>query len=247
MSRSDTRNPFIAGAPVLGPVLLARVQELNLDYLELLAAEHRAGGGHQLQLIPERLRATFAELSSSARNLLAAVPYTLYSLGFEDETFWLSVADAQGSRGARVEERYSSPEVGRLDAQFATLALLHAWHVTSTSRMAARVVYAMPDSVAARFVAMPLSQICRMAFEHPDLLMPRWPTNPGYWPDLLRFAQAHDRERLATAKLLGSQLIAAELEVTAARHRHRSAGIRFDSPRLRARQRQLELRRGGKK
>ncbi|HEX7116353.1 MAG TPA: hypothetical protein VF193_14610 [Steroidobacter sp.] len=247
MSRSERRNPFIAGAPVLGPVLLARVQELNLDYLELLAAEHRAGGSHQLEHVPERLRAAFAGLSSSARSLLAAVPYTLYSLGFEDETFWLSLADMQGLRGARIEERYGVPEGGRLDTQFATLALLHAWHVTSTSRMAARVVYAMPDSIAARFVAMPLSRIYRMAFEHPDLLMPRWPTNPGFWPDLLRFAQGHDRERLATAKLLGNQLIAAELEVAAARHRRKNIGIRFDSPRLRARRRQLELRRGGKK
>jgi hypothetical protein len=56
--------------------------------------------------------------------------------------------------------------------------------------------------------------------------MPRWPTNPGFWPDLARFAAAGDQQRLATAKLLGSQLIAAELQ-----------GSAVQSPRLRARYR----------
>jgi len=48
----------------------------------------------------------------------------------------------------------------------------------------------------------------------------------GFWPDLVRFAVADDQQRLATAKVLGSQLIAAELQ-----------GSAVQSPRLRARYR----------
>jgi hypothetical protein len=66
----------------------------------------------------------------------------------------------------------------------------------------------------------------RLSVHHASLLMPRWPTNPGFWPDLVRFAAAGDHHRLATAKILGSQLIAAELQASA-----------LHSPRLRARYR----------
>jgi hypothetical protein len=84
----------------------------------------------------------------------------------------------------------------------------------------------MPDAIAQRLTAAPPWYVRRLAVHHASLLMPRWPTNPGFWPDLVHFAAAGDQQRLATAKVLGSQLIAAELQ-----------GSALQSPRLRARQR----------
>ena len=84
-----------ATAPVLSAAVLARIHELNLDYIELLAAEHNAAsaGDGQLQHLPCKLPRAIAELSPTARASLAALPYTLYSLGFEDEKFWRSLAE----------------------------------------------------------------------------------------------------------------------------------------------------------
>ena len=228
MSRTLTEDLPGASAPVLSAAVLARIHELNLDYVELLAAEHNAAlADGQLQHLPCKLHAAIAELSSEARVALAALPYTLYSLGFEDEKLWRSLAEpAALATSLSMSERYAQPHSASLQASVCEVALLYAWHVATSSPLAARLIYAMPESVAQRLTAAPPWYVRRLAVHHASLLMPRWPTNPGFWPDLVRFAAAQDHHRLATAKILGSQLIAAELQ-----------GSTLQSPRLRARYR----------
>ncbi len=69
MSRNATEELPGASAPVLSAAVLARIHELNLDYVELLAAEHNAAatGGGQLQHLPCKLHAAIAELSHRLR------------------------------------------------------------------------------------------------------------------------------------------------------------------------------------
>jgi len=227
MSRNLTESLPGASAPVLSAAVLARICELNLDYLELLAAEQStsATSEGQLQYLPCKLHAAIADLAPPARAALAALPYTLYSLGFEDEKLWRSLAEpAALAASLSVTERYAQPRDASLQAALCEVALLYAWHVATSSPLAARLIYAMPETIAQRLTAAPPWYIRRLAVHHASLLMPRWPTNPGFWPDLIRFAAAADGQRLATAKVLGSQLIAAELQ-----------GSALQSPRLRAR------------
>lgn len=229
MSRTLTEDLLGASAPILSAAVLARVHEFNLDYIELLAAEHNAASANdgQLQHLPCKLHAAIAELSSAARMSLAALPYTLYSLGFEDEKLWRSLAEPAALASAlSTVERYAQPHSASLQASLCEVALTYAWHVATSSPLAARLIYAMPENVAQRLTAAPLWYVRRLAVHHAALLIPRWPTNPGFWPDLVRFAAAGDQHRLATAKILGSQLIAAELQASA-----------LQSPRLRARYR----------
>jgi hypothetical protein len=229
-------------APVLDAALLTRVQQLNLDYLELLVAEHAtAECAAQLQHLPPTQRAALASLPASALRLLAATPYTLYSLGVEDENFWASIsANSTEALPSAVVHRYARATDTTAQYAFCNLALMHAWHVAATNTMAARVVYAMPHATSQRLAATPLWQVSRIALSHTTLLMPRWPTNPAFWPDLIRLAAANDQRRLPTAKLLGLQLIAAELEVACPLSRPRFPSIA--SPRLRARKLQLDPR-----
>jgi hypothetical protein len=229
MPRNFTEELPGASAPVLSAAVLARIQELNHDYIELLAAEHNTAGARegQLQHLPCRLHAAIAELTPAARVSLAALPYTLYSLGFEDEKLWRSLAEpAALAVSLSMSERYGQPHSASLQASLCEVALLYAWHVATSSPLAARLIYAMPESVAQRLTAAPPWYVRRLAVHHASLLMPRWPTNPGFWPDLVRFAMLGDQQRLSTAKVLGSQLIAAELQ-----------GSALQSPRLRARYR----------
>jgi hypothetical protein len=229
-------------APVLDSALLRRIHRLNLDYLELLVAERASGEcGAQLQHLPPTQRAALTALSTSALSAMAETPYTLYSLGVEDENFWGSIcADAVEGIPSTVEHRYAPKSDTTTQFAFCNVALFHAWHVAATKPMAARVLYAMPLSTAERLAATPLWQITCIASRHPALLMPRWPTNPAFWPDLIRFAGSKDARRLITARLLGVQLVASELEVACALSRPLTPII--PSPRLRARKLQLEPR-----
>jgi hypothetical protein len=229
-------------APVLDAALLGRIKQLNLDYLELLVAE-RAGSdcAAQLQHLPPTQRAALAVLPASALSAMAETPYTLYSLGVEDENFWATIcADAIEGIPSTVVHRYAPASATTAQFEFCKVALFHAWHVAATNPMAARVLYAMPYTTAQKLAATPLWQITCIASRHAALLMPRWPTNPAFWPDLIRFAASKDARRLITARLLGVQLIAAELEVACALSRPRSPIV--PSPRLRARKLQLEPR-----
>src|SRR5262245_47060240 len=218
MSRHFTEQLPGVSTPILSAAVLARIHELNLDYLELLAAERNAVDAcdGQLQHLPSKLHAAIAEMSPAARASLAALPYTLYSLGFEDEKLWRALAQpATLAASMSMRERYTQPRDASLQASLCEVALMYAWHVTTSSRLAARLIYAMPEAVAERLMAAPPWYVRRLAVHHASLLLPRWPTNPGFWPDLVRFAIDGDHQRLATAKLLGSQLIAAELQGSA--------------------------------
>jgi hypothetical protein len=234
MSRTMEGSPG-ASAPVLNAGLLARVHELNLDYVELLVGEHASPGcAAQLRHLPPRLAPTIASLAGASRRALASTPFTLYSLGFEDERFWRAACATQSQA---LGQRYSSAGAAWLQGLFCELALLHAWHVATCSPLAARMVYAMPEATAHRLAAAPLWQVRRIASDHTDLLAPRWPTNPAFWPDLVSFAASGDAQRLRTAQLLGHQLIAAELEYAAARsvEGKRAPPPLLRSPRLRVR------------
>ncbi len=232
-----------AGAPVLQPALLARIQQLNLDYLELLVAERDAtDASTQLQYLPPRQRAALGALSPRGLRALAAMPYSLYSLGFEDENFWSAVCESATSSSSAVQ-RYARVGDSSAQCSFCELALMHAWHVAGKNTMAARMVYAMPYATARRLINTPLWQIRCIAGSYGELMMPRWPTNPAFWPDLIRFAASNDARRLHTTRLLGIQLIAAELEVSCEISRqHPRIAPALASPRLRARKLQLSPR-----
>lgn len=198
--------------PVLRPDLLARIHELNHDYLELLADECANDDcSGQLQCFAPRLKASFAALSTEDRTRLARVPYALYSLRFEDARFWHGVCSEARQP---IEKRYAAPGDSSLHAQFFEIALIQAWHIANTHPLAARMFYAMGDAVRIRVVAMPLWRVKRIASERMQAMTPRWPTNPCFWPDLIAFAKAGDSLRLATTQMLGTQLIGAELART---------------------------------
>lgn len=195
------------GGPIFPTELLKRVQALNGDYLELLAIGSFAASDLHSDPLGLKIGAHLRELSHDQRARLAAAPYTLYSLRLNDLPFW---RDTCSTIALNTPERYR-PTAVSTEALFCETALLQAWHVANTNPLAARVLYAITDAVRTWLVGAPLWLLKKVAHEHSQVLMPRWPTNPCFWPDLLRFARDCDWARLATTQLLGLQLISAEL------------------------------------
>jgi hypothetical protein len=77
-------------SPILTADLLARIHQLNLDYLELLIAEHTCPELGGMRYLPDRVLEALRATSSDARQMLATTAFSLYSLGFEDQEFWRS-------------------------------------------------------------------------------------------------------------------------------------------------------------
>jgi len=215
-------------APILGPALLARTRELNLDYVRLILAERPAS----TESLSDKVLEGLSQLAEPARGALAACSYTLFSLGFDDVRFWTAALDHKSSDD--LFERYGDDAVPSAQSAFCEVALFFAWHVSQMNPMAARVLFAMPSAVEGQLAAAPLWRLRRVALDYPGLLVPRWPHNPAFWPDLVRFAASAD-PRLLTAQLLGHQLIASELD---------GSLIRGARPRLSLRQRRQDAPRG---
>lgn len=204
---SDKDDPARILPPVLRHDLLLQIHALNADYLELVALSTDSQNS-QIRHFAPKMQAALALLAPEHRARIAATPYTLYSLRFEDSRFWRAAC----SCGAlSVAEKYAL-SARALETVFSEAALLQAWHISLTNALAARVLYAMNDVVRGLLATTPLWRIRQIAIEHPNLLMPRWPTNPCFWPDIVAFARAGDWVRHATTQLLGTQLIAAELK-----------------------------------
>lgn len=198
-----------AGAPVLSAELLACLHTLNLDYLELLITEHAYPSSPGLPFLPERVLTSLTQTTLDARRAIATTSFALYSLGFEDHDFWRSALRVDRQP---LDARYGALSAAVVQSSFCELALVHAWHVAVTQPLAARLLYGMQTAIAERIARAQLWQLRRIAVGYPGLLMPRWPSNPCFWPDMIKFATLGDQGRLQTAQQLGHQLIAIELQ-----------------------------------
>lgn len=221
--------------PVLNDELLARVYELNRDYVELLLDESSDPAPDAgFETLPGKVLEGLARLSPESRRALTASSFALYALNFGDLAFWASVLSNPPPRlpgpagaGLSIAMQYGSSTDSCMRAAFCEVALFFAWHVVASSRVAARLLFAIPDALSAQLARAPLWQLKRIAMDHPRILTPRWPRNPCFWPDLIHFAAVGDAVRLATAQLLGNQLIALELESALAQGRKYPSPLRF--------------------
>ena len=205
-----TRGVTLPGVvtPVLTANLLARIHQFNLDYLELLTVETRCGasGPHCL---PDRVLDALRKTTQATRHKVAASSFALYSLGFEDQEFWRT---ALRFDEPTIDGRYSTTQPTTAQSAFCELALVHAWHVALNQPIAARMIYAMPAPIIERLSHTRLWQLRRIALAQPGLLMPRWATNPCFWPEIVKFAASNDMRRLHAVQQLGHQLIAVDLQ-----------------------------------
>ncbi len=191
-------------APVLTTSILSGIQRLNRDYVEMLiddVDEQRLAAS-----LPEPVLRGLAALTPAARDAIAECPFALYSPGFEQQDFW---------RNGLCESSSVTTHIGRQavsrQSAFALSALFFAWHVANSQRTAAKVLYALPENAIDMLTRMPLSALQDSACSESSRLVPRWPTNAAFWPDLVRFAALGDARRLHTTRLHGSQLSAADL------------------------------------
>jgi hypothetical protein len=205
--RHGNMDDLPAYPPVLDAGLVTQIHGLNRDYIDLLGHRSADADGPFSLHLPEAVVAALAQLDDEQRSALARTSYSLYSLGFEHSSFWRTAATdalpASSRYGASISHAYSA---------FCEVALFHAWHSAVSNPLAARVVYGMPDAVLERLSDTPPRLVKRLAAEHVHMLLPRWPSNPRFWPDLVRFAADRDARRLTAAQLLGNQLLAADFE-----------------------------------
>src|ERR1044071_5481187 len=204
----------LSQTPVLTPPLLSRIQQLNLEYLQLVSAPTLNVCAHA-EAMPGAVRQALAGLPPSTLQLIAAAPYALFSLAFEDQDLWLAtLSDADlDTCGLQVADSASAACPLRGHAAFCETVIFFAWHVAVANRLAARMALGMPAAVIERLQPTSFRKLQHVMRAAPWLLTPRWPSNPRFWPDLLKCAARGEPEAVKAAQLLGSQLIASDLRI----------------------------------
>jgi hypothetical protein len=160
--------------------------------------------------MPSSLAASLDELTERVLDELAHCAYALFDLEFANGRLWrrllVTPAAADGS-AASVSLVPASPELDR----FLEAALGYAWHVCQGRESAARQLFGMTRLTFEVFRETSFWALIRSSDCARGLLGARWPDNPCFWPDLIRFAARGDLRGLAPARLVGVQLIARDL------------------------------------
>jgi hypothetical protein len=186
--------------------MLASLRDLNLRFLDLLAAHASGQGGFEALKIGPQASGRIVPLTESQRAAAADCPYALFDLKLDDRLHWesglLPAADPAVADAEPVAEDV---------AGFMRLSLFYAWHVASTPRSSAQLWLGMSEDTAAVFRNIPLNRLPTLASSAAPHLSARWRERTFFWNTLVSSASRGDEHRLRKVHLFGLQLAAAAM------------------------------------
>jgi hypothetical protein len=207
-SEAIMRDAFIgswARQPHFPVEVLESLHDLNHRFLDLVGA--RAGDWRlpgRLNL-PDEVSGRVAPLSAAQRAAAANCPYALFDMRFDDDEHWRALLSTAG-RWRVADETMVDEDT----AEFVRLALFYAWHVASTTKLAARLLLGMNEHTAAAFRGATLNCLPALVAREAANLTARWCGSDAYWSALMCAASRADPVRLRRVQLFGLQLAAAE-------------------------------------
>jgi hypothetical protein len=190
---------------------------LNFDFLKLLRDSDAAAmpGTPREQLALAAAQASLlAQCADDGLQRMAHCGFSLFSLSLHRADIWQHAART----GAQGDSQYALAGASGNGAErsgFMSVALFFAWHLSQQSPRIARFLLGMSDDCVAVITGLELWQCSHIAQTHRHLLMPRWQHHAYFWPDLLRYGTTGEMQHFKFARLLGSQLMAQELEPSA--------------------------------
>jgi len=181
----------------------ASVRDLNHRFLDL-AAGRPAGRSAPGRGVSEAVSARIAPLSAAQKSAAANCPYALFDLRFHDDGYW-----STRLRAAAVGGVAEGIAVDGKTLEFARLALFFAWHVASTTRLAAQLLLGMHEATAAAFREATIDCLPSLAETEAGQLTARWNNCTAYWSALTGAASRENPASLRRIQLHGLQLAAA--------------------------------------
>ena len=179
------------------------VRELNHRFLDLVSS-HSSGWHASRQGLSVEVFAQVAPLSAAQKAAASNCPYALFDLRFHDDCHWQTRLRSTG--------QWKVAEEATVDAdtlEFVRLALFFAWHVASTTKLAAQLLLGMHDATAAAFRSATIDCLPSLAATEATHLTARWNDCAGYWSALTRAASGPNSAELRRIQLYGLQLAAA--------------------------------------
>ena len=195
------------------------VRDLNHRFLDLVVARGWSMPGRGLS---GAVSARIAPLSAAQKSAAANCPYALFDLRFHDDGYWRTRLRAAALGGVA-----EATTVDGKTLEFARLALFFAWHVASTTKLAAQLLLGMHEVTAAAFREATIDCLPSLAETEAGHLTARWNNCTAYWSALTGAAARENPASLRRIQLYGLQLAAAaRLSATDAGSRERRLELR---------------------
>ena len=179
------------------------VRGLNHRFLDLVSIQPDSWSAARRGMSAE-VSAQVAPLSPAQKAAASKCPYALFDLRFHDDCHWRARLQTAGHW--RVAEELS------VDAdilEFVRLALFFAWHVASTTKLAAQLLLGMHADTAAAFRGATIDCLPSLAATEATHLTARWNDCTRYWSALTGAAVQPNSAELRRIQLYGLQLAAA--------------------------------------
>ncbi|MGD9841318.1 MAG: hypothetical protein AB7F79_00400 [Steroidobacteraceae bacterium] len=225
-------SPSCDCSPLNSPAQRAnqQLQSLNLHFLQLLGFV-RGRNDDMLGQFGLRLTAmlskTLASCDLDVLQRMSECGFCLYSLNLHCSRDWQHLAECSARAVAKQPEITSCenpvsnsvntaatlPNSTFLD--FMNCAVFFTWHLAQHDGQAARFMLGMSDASISALRTMDLKQCRYIAVHYRHLLRPRWQYNRYFWPNLLRYGLNGEAAYLQFVRILGTQLIAQDLEPSA--------------------------------
>lgn len=190
---------------------------LNADFLRLSTVSNQSGAGRPTSTLSPPQTTLLAQCTADGIQRMAGCGFALFSLSLHRPDLWQRAL----ARGTAQDEHYGAPVMqdatGQIRSGFMECALFFAWHLAQRPRDA-RFMLGMSEDCAELIANLELWQCRQLAQTQTHLLSPRWIHHPYFWNDLLRYGSGGDARHFKFACLLGSQLMAQDLEPSAILH-----------------------------
>jgi hypothetical protein len=190
----------------LSAEMLAPLRDLNLRFLDLVAARAGAWSGARPLSLPPGAVARIAPLTRVQRAAAANCPYALFDLNLGDEAHWRLGLDAHTDEAVA-----DGPPIAQDISRFACLALFYAWHIASTPRLGAQLSLGMSKATASVLRAIAIDRLPSLAARQAAHLSARWCSSTLFWDALAASASRDEERSLRKVHLFGLQLAAAAL------------------------------------
>lgn len=211
--------------PTLPSPNAQQLHGLNLDFLQVLQAVQHAEqrSSHHGLCLPESMSKLLLACDHGALQRMATCDVSLFSLQWHRVDEWMRLAEHSATDRTQTQTKPATttapdPTTQRV-LSFMQCAVFFGWHLAQHDEQAARFMLGMSPETASIIRTLDLWQCGFISQRYRKLLVPRWLHNRYFWPDLLHYGRDGGPEPLKLLQLLGTQLMAQDLEPSAiARH-----------------------------
>ena len=190
LSQGHAASPRWTGAPSI-----ELAHQVNVQCVELIC-ELAVSPNPSLPAFVLQNRDLWRLLEPEARQRVAAFPFVIVDLRFQDDDWWRQI------RGRLSMSPAEFPPFGDLALE----TLLFARQSAREDVNVAKAMFAMTSTVASLIASLSLTQVRAIAVGNTSELRVRWENDPELWRDLLIASRSGDAEGLAAirrqAKLL---------------------------------------------